>query len=265
MGQRQDSERSNLLAPEESPLVVDRRLHVWHHKFLSWITLNEAVQILSKATKTPYSKFRLRNHQKQIDADDGSKRDQMTDNIIYQTMKDIFQITYNILMPHELLVLILLYSQGYRFEIGDDVLAFAHGMSDGYGAFKGRVTGIIEDDIQNEQYYQIKRRDGDRRDYSVPIDQVFALKLVLIDANKWNEEHNLKLKEGAVLDIHKMTVESKQINSKKGQEVIIKSKDVVMVTVTNPTKYSYYNFSNERLKFEFDTSMFAEAKIMDNK
>ena len=72
---------------------------------------------------------------------------------MYQTMENCIENNYDIIMPHELLMMILIYSQGFKFEVGDYVVCFPAGL---FGpSNQAKIMEIIEDD--KGQSYMIKR------------------------------------------------------------------------------------------------------------
>ena len=69
---------------------------------------------------------------------------------MYQAMENCIENIYDIIMPHELLMMILIYSQGFKFEIGDYVICFASGL---FGqSSQAKIIDIIEDDKQGQSY-----------------------------------------------------------------------------------------------------------------
>ena len=69
--------------------------------------------------------------------------------IMYQTVEQICTNIYEICMPHDLLMVILLYSQGFKFEHDDLIITFPSGI------FGASQHCIIDDTIEDNNVGQL--------------------------------------------------------------------------------------------------------------
>ena len=216
-----------------------KQLHAWNYKVSAWVPVDKTLKMLS--TKKSKIKSTTGVSKKYGGLDQYEVQ-------MYQIIEKICETVYELSIPSELLMMILIYSQGYKFEIGDKVWTFPCGIFE--VAAKCIVKGVIEDEKDGKQCYKVRRTDA-AGIFRVPLHHVFAPKLLVINAKKYNKdgrEYHVQLQDGQVLKIQGMEVATKQVYSKKKDRMI--SKSVVIMYVGN------YD------EVEYDTSVFVQAKTM---
>lgn len=262
--------KSDLIPPIEYK-NGDEALHIWDYKNATWILMYKALETWSKK----------QIHNKPISAT-SKKYAGLEPNevLMYQAIESCTESEYDIIIPHELLMIILIYSQGYKFEAGDIVCCFAAGL---FGqSDHALVCDIIEDDKNTlvsaagrGPSYLVRRLGYDGKPIgiklNVPFNYTFGCNLVIINEAVFHKKYpkatkRLNLVYGDVLEVKSMFVEQKEVYSKKKGRNTMKSYVRMQCTVMEDKwkrkKFKSYQYWSDKvsLTVKYESNVFAQAK-----
>ena len=128
-------------------------------------------------------------------------------------------------LPHDILmIIVLLYSQGFKFEGGEEVVCLPSGV---FGPSKtGTIKGVAEDAATNMWKYKVKCIGGTLR---VPPHHVFAKYLVVVDEKAFNEKYGENMVYGDVLEVDSVDINEQFVYHKRKKRKIRKLKPVMNV------------------------------------
>ena len=145
--------------------------------------------------------------------------------LMYQSIENHCMKIWKFTMPHDLLMIILLYSQGYKFEKGDHCVFLPAGITRyGVNTARGVILDILEDKITKTYKYLVKNKAGGGP-LRIPFNHVFGDKIVIIDQEAFRtvyEGEYDKLKYGDVLEVRKLETVIEQVYSKKKKKNVDK-------------------------------------------
>ena len=192
--------------------------------------------------------------------------------LMYRTLQKCCNQRWKMQMPHDLLMVIVLYSQGRKYEAGDECVSFPYGL---FGdSRRCQVQGVLEDKRGHSTRfrYKVKARRGGGG-WRVPCHHVFSGIIVIIDEEAFRNlypEHST-LGYGDVLRVDSMRCEEVEVWSRKKERYIRKLQAVMACSHPKAPKewtyrrdpYTWAQVKVQRVKaFElrWDPYIFVQAK-----
>ena len=112
----------------------ETQLHVWDSQSAAWIPLKKALAT-QKQRKIVTKSVMIKQKFGGLDP---------AEILMYQSIENHCMQEWDITMPHDLLMIIILYSQGYKFETNDQCIYFPSGI------FSDSLTGTVQDVLEDK-------------------------------------------------------------------------------------------------------------------
>jgi len=235
-----------------------KELHVWSTFNAAWFPLEHALSSLKKKGFRPKRKTMISKKFGGLDP---------LEILMYEAVERSSIELFELSLPHELLMVILVYSQGYKFEKGDQCIFFPSGIfADSVG---GEIKEVVDQNAPNDSYQYLARYDnggGHGPSFRVPPNHVFATNIVIINEPKFKElypSHKDK-KFGDVLPVVGVRVQEEAVYSKRKKRKVRKQK--LVVDCLNPgnviqhgVRYSMHRVPDLSVKWDHD--LFVQAKM----
>jgi len=233
------------------------QLHIWDHMNAAWIPLKRAL-----ATK---SKKKIITKSVMISKKFGGL--DPAEILMYKSIENGCNELYDITVPHDLLMVILLYSQGYKFEEGDKCIFFPGGIfSDSQ---HGLIRDVLEDKFKKNSFKYLVKNVKGGGPVRVPFNHIFGDKIVIMDQESFRSNYVKynKLKYGDVLQVNKMMVIEEEVYSKKKKRNIRKYKlymvcqqlmDIDKDSVKQRRRFRKAIYS--KVEVMWDSNIFLQAK-----
>jgi len=205
----------------------ETQLHIWDSQNAAWIPLKKALQTQRKR-KIVTKSMMISKKFGGLDP---------AEILMYQSIENHCNDKWELSMPHDLLMVILLYSQGYKFEKNDEIIYFPGGIfSD---SLTGSIKDILEDKMNKNNYKYLCKAYRGGGPVRVPFNHVFGNKIAVIDIDGFKTMYDRydKLKYGDVLKVLKLKVVEEEVYSKKKKRNIRKMKLMMVCKQMMDTKW----------------------------
>jgi len=218
---------------------------LWNSKKAQWSEFSTIDDILS----TPNDMIDRNNsslHQKNINIVSNEYSGLSEYEIeMYESVNETCTNILKIIMPHDLLKLIILFSQGFKFLEGDQVVVFKIGVfgESDYGTIKQMLDPSAEDaENDGNYYYLVKIRNVQTR--RIPLHHIFSNKFIIID-----KKH--KFYDGKIVTLTDLSFHVEKQYLQKQKKYVNKP---ILTFHFNPTKF-------ERLTIQYDENVMRQVMV----